>query len=152
MHKINRKVEYALMALRHMLVKTPGELTSAKEVSDLFATPFDVTARVLQVMAQKEILKSVQGAHGGYLITRDLTRLSLFELMELLLGPVAVAKCLHEAEGCEMLHACNIVTPMQNLNRRLIDFYKGMTVAELLQQRHSQKGKHGEKDSPSTQH
>ncbi len=52
MNKINRKLEYALMASAHEL-KILGELTTAKEVSDSFHTPFDATARVMQQMAQE---------------------------------------------------------------------------------------------------
>jgi Rrf2 family protein len=133
MNRINRKVEYALIALKHMRARAPGELTSAKEISALYGSPFDATARALQVLAQKGVLKSEQGAHGGYQITRDLSRVSLYELIEMILGPVGVAKCLHEGEGaCEIRGTCNIVSPVQALNRRLVDFYKGLSVGELL--------------------
>jgi Rrf2 family protein len=133
MNKINRKVEYALIALKHMRAKAPGELTTAKEVSALYGSPFDATARAMQVLAQKGVLKSEHGAHGGYQITRDLGRVSLYELIETILGPVEVAKCLHEAEGsCEIRETCNIVSPVHALNRRLVDFYKALAVGELL--------------------
>ena len=137
MNKINRKVEYALIALKHMRSKAPGELTTANEVCSLYGSPFDATARALQVLAQKGVLKSEHGARGGYVITRDLSRVSFFELMEMILGPVAVAKCVHHAanggEGaCEIRETCNIVSPMQSLNKRLLDFYRGLSVGELL--------------------
>lgn len=134
MTRLNRKVEYALMALKIMAHKRPGELTSAKEVSDTAGCPFDATARVLQRLAQAEILRSEQGAHGGYLLTRDLSRLSLLELMELILGKISAAKCLHGG-GCELESSCNILTPVSILNRKYQEFYQGITVAELLRVR-----------------
>lgn len=133
MNKINRKVEYALIALKHMRAKAPGELTTAKEVSALYGSPFDATARALQSLAQRGVLKSEQGAHGGYQIMRDLSRVSFYELVEIVLGPVEVAKCLHDGENaCEIRGTCNIVSPVQALNRRLVDFYRGLSVGELL--------------------
>lgn len=140
MNKINRKVEYALIALKHMRAKAPGELTTAKELSSIYGSPFDVTSRVLQVLAQKGVLKSEQGAHGGYQITRDLSRVSLYQLVEMILGPILVAKCLHQDDGevgCEIRGTCNIVSPVQTLNRKLADFYRGLSVAELLESRTS---------------
>ena len=139
MNKIHRKVEYALMALKHMRAKAPGALTSVKEICALYGCPFDATSRGLQQLAQRGILKSEQGAHGGYQVIRDLNRVSFFELLETILGPMGVAKCLHdeEAAGCEMRGTCNIVTPVQNLNRRLNEFYKSLSVSELLDPRAS---------------
>ena len=135
MNRLNRKVEYALMALKVMAQKRQGELTSAKEVADQTGCPFDATARVLQQLVQRGILRSEQGAHGGYLLVRDLNKVSFFDLNEMILGPIAVAKCLHSASDCELIGSCNIVTPVTNLNRKLADFYQSFSVGELLRMR-----------------
>jgi Rrf2 family protein len=132
MKRLNRKVEYALMGLKIMAQKRPGELTSAKEIVKATGSPFDATARVLQQLAQKKILRSEQGAHGGYVVIRDLAKVSLYELMELILGPMAVAKCISEQSGCELRESCNIVSPVSILNRKVVEFYQGVTVGELL--------------------
>lgn len=132
MNKINRKLEYALMALKYMTGKIPGELTSAKEVSENFKTPFDATARVMQVMVQKGLLRSEQGASGGYQISRDLAKVSIHDLVEMIDGPTALVKCLHKEEPCEIQGTCNIVSPVTQLNRRLTDFYRGLSLKELL--------------------
>ncbi len=132
MTRLNRKVEYALMALKIMAQKRPGEVTSAKEVVDVTGSPFDATARVLQQMAQNEILRSEQGAHGGYVLIRDLARVSVLELMELILGPMAIAKCMDDEADCDLRSSCNIVAPVSLLNRRLEEFYQSLTVSEIL--------------------
>jgi Rrf2 family nitric oxide-sensitive transcriptional repressor len=139
MNKINRKVEYALIGLKHMRSRSPGELTTVKELANLYGCPFDATSRVMQLLVQKGVLRSEQGAHGGYMIARDLARVSFYDLVEMILGPVAVARCLHDSSEapCEIRGTCNIVSPVQTLNRRLADFYKSLMVAELLDPRPS---------------
>ncbi len=132
MTRLNRKLEYALMALKIIAGKKPGELTSAKEVVEITGCPFDATARVLQKMAQKGILRSEHGAHGGYVLVRDLSKVSLYELMELILGPMAAAKCLLGRGRCELEPTCNIHNPIVVLNRRYQDFYRSIYVSELL--------------------
>lgn len=133
MVKINRKLEYALMALKYMSQKIPGELTTAKEVSEAFRTPFDATARVMQQMAQKGgILRAEYGVNGGYQITKDLAKVSFYDLVEVVDGPTAVAKCLHKESPCEIQDTCNIVSPIVTLNSQLTDFYKGLSLKDLL--------------------
>jgi len=135
MNKINRKVEYALIGLKAMVAKRPGELTSAKEISLVYGAPFEVMSRVMQTLVQQGVLRSEQGAHGGYQIMRDLTRLSFFELHEMVLGQLALAKCIDgdEEGGCEMRGTCNIVSPVHNLNKKLAAFYRSLSIAELLE-------------------
>ena len=132
MNRLNRKVEYALMALKIMAQKRPGELTSAKEVVEKTGSPFDATARVLQQLAQSGILRSEHGVHGGYSVIRDLSKVSLYELMSFILGPVAVARCMNEESGCDLQKSCNIVSPVNILNKKVVEFYQGLSLAELL--------------------
>ena len=134
MNRINRKLEYALMALKHMSSKGQGEITTAKEISQRYGCPFDATARVLQLLAGRGILMSEQGAHGGYVVARDLGRVNVGELIEAIIGPVEITRCLHSSdEGlCDIQKTCNIVSPITQLNRRLTEFYRSISVRELL--------------------
>ena len=132
MNKINRKIEYSLIALKHMSQKRPGELTTVKEISDQYQAPFDVTAKVMQRLTGAGFLKAEQGSTGGYHITKDLTKLTLQDLMESFQGPTEIAKCLHANERCEIQSSCNIISPIQNLNTRLNDFYKSVNLSELI--------------------
>ncbi len=132
MNRLNRKVEYALMALKYMGSKVSGDLTTAKEVVEATGCPFDATARVLQLMAHKGILKAEHGSQGGYVIVRDLAKTSLFDLINLILGPVGIVKCLHKVNNCHLSETCNIKSPLVELNSRLLEFYRHITVFEIL--------------------
>ncbi len=138
MNKLNRKLEYSLIALKHMSLKTPGELTTAKEVSDSYQAPFDATAKVMQIMAGHGLLRSEQGASGGYQITRDLSKVNLHELIEAIQGPTKIAKCLQHNHGasedgaCDIQKSCNIISPVVNLNNKLNEFYKSLSIRDLL--------------------
>lgn len=135
MNRIHRKLEYALIALKHMNQKRPGELTTVKEICQRYGTPFDATARVLQQMVQGKFLKSEQGAYGGYLIMRDLSKVSLRELIDKVVGPIEMVKCMGDGEldvPCEIKDKCNIMLPLMNLNEKLIRFYENINVYELI--------------------
>lgn len=132
MNKMNRKVEYALMSLKHMSLKPTDELTSAKEVSDTLKTPFDATARVMQVMAQRGLLRSEQGVNGGYSITGDLKATSLLQLLEMIEGPTSLVKCFQKEAQCDIQNQCNIISPIQNLNQKYQDFFAQVTLNDLL--------------------
>jgi DNA-binding IscR family transcriptional regulator len=91
-------------------------------------------SRVLQVLANARVLRSEQGVTGGYLILTQLTKLSLFDLFEILCGPVAIARCLHAnpVSTCSIQSTCNILSPIHSLNKKLEQFYRELSIADLL--------------------
>ena len=136
MFKINRKLEYALISLRHMSSKAPGQLTSAKEICDIYHTPFDPTSRVLQIMSQREIVRAEQGAYGGSQILKDLSKLTLFDLTRIIEGPMQLVNCIHgDNSHCDMTSQCNVISPMLNLNERIAELFKTINVNDLISSR-----------------
>jgi Rrf2 family protein len=132
MFKMNRKIEYALIALQYMNGKNPGQLTSAKEICDYYETPFDPTSRVLQIMAQNGVLGAVQGAKGGYQIIKDLSRISTRELSDMIIGPIEITNCRHDASDCSLSSKCHIINAMASLNDRIQGLFDTISVADLI--------------------
>lgn len=137
MFKINRKVEYALIALKHMSTKSPGQLTSAKEICDIYHTPFDPTSRVLQIMTQHEVLNAEQGAKGGYQIVKDLSDLSMRKLSDMIIGPIEIANCFHgDYSECTISSTCHIIAPMLNLNESIKKLFNTIMITDLIDSKH----------------
>lgn len=135
MLKINKKVEYALMALKFMADKNDSTpLVSAREICDAFNTPFDTTAKVMQVMNNHDVLTSVKGIKGGYHLNKPLSSITYMELVRMIEGKEEIGRmCTNHKGTCELLGKCNISTPVENLNRKLNSFLESLTLAELLQ-------------------
>lgn len=146
MLKINKKVEYALIVLKLMLEKAnacqssnSGEkasesaLTTAREISDKFSTPFDTTAKVMQLMNNANILASVKGVKGGYHLSQDLSELSYMSLAEIIEGKSLSMDC--EAMKCQLLGTCNITGPVSRLNGYIDTFLRDLSVRELLSEK-----------------
>lgn len=132
MNKMNKKMEYALMALRLIAGKPLGSLTSAKEVSDQMHIPFEVTARVLQALSSRGLLKAEYGVGGGYSLARSLDEVSVHDLSEMLEGHTILTKCLGADDPCEISATCNITAPVTKLNQKVQDFYKSISLNEVL--------------------
>jgi Rrf2 family protein len=133
MLKINRKVEYALMALKFMAKKEAGHLTSAREICEAFSVPFDTTAKVLQIMNSHGLLSSVKGIRGGYQLEKKLEETTYMQLARLIEGNNATQFCQNsKGELCELHSNCNISDPLEQLNRKLNVYLEGLSLEELL--------------------
>jgi Rrf2 family protein len=130
--KINKKVEYALIVLKHMSTKDIKSLSQAREVCELYQTPFDTTAKVMQQMNQAGFFNSQKGAKGGYSLKVDLNNISYLQLVEIIEGKKSVIDCADTK--CNLIKSCNIVSPITKLNKHLTYFFQGLSLEELLNQ------------------
>ena len=128
---VPKQVEYALMALADMQGANPGKLFSVRELCYRHQVPFDVMSKTMQRLAKAGILRSVQGASGGYQVVRDLQDVTLLDVMEAVTDGVAAVNCL-KARGCARFKNCTIINPMHRLNEKMRELYAGLTVAELI--------------------
>lgn len=122
MLKLSKKVEYGLIALMHMDTVQGGGLATARGVSDQYNIPAELLGKVLQALTKAQLVVSVQGAHGGYRLHRDLERVTLGEVVEAVDGRVQLAACQDDPACCEQYPSCNIKRPVVRIQRQLLDY------------------------------
>ncbi len=133
MVKISRKVEYALMALQHMHRQPPDQLVSAKDLCATCQVAFPVLSKVLQNLAAAGVLRSAQGAHGGYQLARSLSDVTFGALSAAVVGPMQFAYCLHrDRVRCQFAECCNVISPVVRLSNRIKELFYSMSLEELL--------------------
>ncbi len=132
MLKITRKVEYALIALRHMQNKEPNAVTSTKEIAVLYDIPLELLAKTLQLMARDGIIDGVHGPNGGYKIKANLENINMIEFFEKIEGPLGLMDCYFDSD-CTLISACNIRSPIQKINDNMRTMFENMSVGEITQ-------------------
>ena len=130
MLNITRKVEYALIALRHMQSKSDGSVTSANEIAKQYGVPRQLLAKTLQQMVRHNILEAIQGPAGGYKIVADLDQISLKDFFEKLEGPLGMMDCYFDSD-CVQITNCNIRLPIQRINNNMRDMFAQMSLQEV---------------------
>ena len=129
MLKLTRKLEYALIALRHMQMKGDA-LSSTKEISDMYTIPRELLAKTMQQMARLEYIDAVQGPQGGYRIYKALTNISLTQFVEELEGPFGMVNCSISSD-CIQLNNCNIRMPINKINDNIRSIFNDIPITDI---------------------
>ena len=130
MLKITRKVEYALIALRHLQTNKDGQLSSAKEIAGAYGIPQELLAKILQRLARGNIIIAIKGAAGGYKLATDPTTINMTKFFEILEGPMGIMDCYFDS-GCDQLHGCTIRTPINRINDSIRSMFNKITLADI---------------------
>jgi Rrf2 family protein len=134
MLQLSKRVEYGLIALRHLAMKPLGTVSTAKELAKEYELPYELLAKVLQKLARAGIIRSLQGVRGGYSLARrpeEVTVSTVIRVIEE--SKPMVAECYTEGpESCYLFDVCTIRRPLGKLQRNLNVLFDGMTVSEII--------------------
>jgi len=135
MLKMNKKLEYGVIALIHLASKETG-VASVREISGAYGVPETLLSKVMQCLKAQGMVLSLHGHHGGYRLNRPLSQINLLELTQALVGPVVVVECLTPGNvHCPAQTNCTIVTPMGKLNQRIISLFQQTSIDSLVSEK-----------------
>ena len=108
------------MAMKHLAVRPEGASASAREIAEQYDIPVELLAKVLQRLARRGLLASLQGTRGGYKLTRPTVMISVADIIQAIDGPLTVTACSTEAENCGQYAKCNIRDPLWKIKDRIV--------------------------------
>ena len=129
MLKLTRKLEYALIALRHMQMKG-DTLSTTKEIADMYMIPRELLAKTLQQMARLKYINAVQGPKGGYCIDKVLAIINLTQFVEAMEGPLEMVECNINSD-CIQLNSCNIRMPINKINENIRSIFNNINITDI---------------------
>lgn len=135
MLKINRKTEYALLALEHIAQReqSGGGVVSTREVSEGYHIPYALLGKIMQRLAAKGLVKSIQGTKGGYVLVKRPHDISVADVVQIFDGSIAVADCFREERvTCPQWDGCLIKDPFYELNQKILKMLVETSVQDLL--------------------
>lgn len=130
MLKLNRKTEYALLALRYMVEQGADVVTSVREIAAHYNIPEMLLAKVLQRLKHGDLVTSVKGSAGGYALARPATTMGLLDVLSLFNEQTHLVDCMDvEAPcDCQQQEHCDIRQPMEALNAMITELLRNFTV------------------------
>ncbi len=90
-------------ALRILTVMAGYEgITDAKTISEDTSVTIRFTLKILHKLVTGNLVESYKGSHGGYKLKRSPEEITLKDVIELIDGPIAIARCLSTSESCSL--------------------------------------------------
>ena len=98
--RITLESDYALRILTAM--SAYDGITDAKTISQDTSVTQRFTLKILHKLVQGDLVESYKGVNGGYKLKKSPAEITLKKVIELIDGPIAIARCLDSNEGCSL--------------------------------------------------
>jgi Rrf2 family protein len=79
------------------------------------------------------LVDSVRGARGGYVLARHPSRITLYDIVSVLEGPVVVVDCVENPDSCDRVGGCVVHLLWDDLSRLMQRFLASISLADLLE-------------------
>ena len=131
--RITLESDYALRIVT--ILGEQNEKMDAKTLSEKTSVTPRFTLKILHKLAVGNIVKSYKGANGGYILSVPTSELTLKTIIELIDGPIAIARCIESKEGCALKHdkaACTYHHIFDSLSLDLSRKLDRITIADVI--------------------
>lgn len=98
--RITSESDYALRILASMAMHEG--VTDAKTLSEETSVTQRFALKILHKLVTGGIVESYKGARGGYKLKLHPSEITLKMVIELIDGPIAIARCVDTAENCSL--------------------------------------------------
>ena len=134
MLKLTKKADYGLMAMKHLAERADAGACSAKDVADAYGIPQEALAKILQRLVKAGLLLSQHGANGGYTLARAANKISAFEVIRAIDGPLFITSCITVRGECGQSGRCTIREPLRRVNESIEQVLRRITISEMKEE------------------
>ena len=131
MLRLSKKADYALIAMKHLALRSDQAASSAREIAEQYDIPIELMAKVLQSLARQGLLASHQGTRGGYHLSRPASSISIADVIQAIDGPLMVTACSTEEENCDQFSKCSVRDPLLRIKERILLALQTCSISEL---------------------
>jgi FeS assembly SUF system regulator len=132
MLRLSKLTDYGTVVLACM-ARQPDRLFAATELAAASGLSAATASKVLKLLLRGQVLQSVRGAKGGYLLARPAGEISLAQVIDALEGPLGLTECAAGTGRCAQEGSCDVRRNWQRINSVVVGALGQMTLADIAQ-------------------
>jgi Rrf2 family protein len=152
MLELSRKSDYALRAVIYLSHLQPDRYGRVSEIAKAKDIPQAFLAQILPLLANRGVVRSQQGAHGGYALARSPDEISFLDVIESVEGPLRLNKCVEgqgQHDDCTILDDCEMLHVWSQAQSQMVAYLSQVTMADMLEGSHLSQSRPVAIDPPS---
>jgi FeS assembly SUF system regulator len=131
MIRIGKLTDYAFILLGRM-ASVNTRIHAAAELSEQSGVALPTVSKVLKTLARAGIVRSVRGAHGGYVLAGPPENFTLARIIDALEGPIALTECAITESACQQAASCGVRGHWSLINQAIRTALESVTMADLI--------------------
>lgn len=133
--KLSTKGQYGVKAMFDLAVHYGSEPTSLKGIAERQGISEYYLEQLMASLRRGGLVRSIRGAQGGYVLSRDPSEITVGEILDILEGPIEISECITEdGEGveCSRAHYCATRLIWVKIKSAINDVVNSTTLLDMV--------------------
>lgn len=143
--KLSTKGRYGVYAMLDLAIRYGLEPVSIKKVSERENISEYYLEQLFSTLRKAGLIKSIRGAQGGYVLSRDPAQITVAEIIYVLEGPIEISECL-EDNVCTNMDCCATRVLWEKIKNSIDDVLKSTTLKDMVDEYYIKNSKHKGED------
>ena len=135
--RMSTKAQYAVRAMVNLNLHSDGAPVSLRDISLRESISLTYLEQLFVKLRRGQIVKSVRGPGGGYLLARPACEIQVDEIIDSVEESLVPVACMDQKHGCICHEQCVTHNVWQGLGERIRDFLASITLEELTREARS---------------
>jgi FeS assembly SUF system regulator len=129
MLRLSKFADYGTQVMAYMA--RDGAVHSASEVAASMGMAAPTVSKILKMLARENLVDSVLGAKGGYMLAHHPKDISMAEIINAMDGPISITEC-SGVSACERESFCSTRVNWQGINYIIQNALGKVSLAEMI--------------------
>lgn len=129
--KLSTKGRYGVKAMVDLAVRYGGEPISIKSISERQKISEYYLEQLFSPLRKANLIKSIRGSQGGYLLNREPKDITVAEIMNVLEGPIEISDCLEDGT-CSNIDCCATRLLWAKVKESIDTVFEATTLEDIL--------------------
>ena len=131
--KISTKGRYALRMIIDLSMNQENGYVSLKDIAERQNISKKYLEQIVPMLNKGGILKTNRGNHGGYMLNRQPSELTVSDVLTATEGNLAPVSCLeYEVNDCPRKENCNTLYIWEGLYKVINEYLSGITIQDII--------------------
>lgn len=127
----SKSCDYAIQAAGYLASASANNSILQKDISRVLGIPNHFLGKILQKLKKQGIVKSQKGIDGGFSLTSDPNKISLYRIVQIIDGVDIFKHCLLGFPGCGNDHPCPLHEDWGQARSLIISILKKNSIAQI---------------------
>ena len=130
--KLSTKGKYGLKAIFELSLHIDEGPVPLNIIASKQKIPEQYLEQIFSTLKKSQLITSVRGAQGGYLMNKDPKYVTVGDVLMVLEGPVALSQCIIDEGCCENSNDCSTKIVWEKLKRGIEDVLNSITLQDMI--------------------